>query len=73
MPVKWLILLLCISPAVLNATQENDIELFEFLAMYEEGDIAFIDAEMDDKYESAEFKNEQSLTNQNVTKSESDE
>ena len=73
MPVKWLILFLCISPAVLYATQENDIELFEFLAMYEEGDNVFLDAEMDDKYESAEFKNEKYLTKKNVTKSESDE
>ena len=64
--VKWLIVLLCFSPVVLLANQENDMELFEFLAVYEQSDNVFIDAEMDNK-------NEQDLTNQNIVKSESDE
>ena len=73
MPAKWLIFFLLFSPVVLFAKQENDIELFEFLAMYEQSDDVFIDAEMDDKYETAEVTTEQNLTNEDVTKSESDE
>lgn len=73
MPAKWLIFFLMFSPVVLFAKQENDIELFEFLAMYEQSDDVFIDAEMDDKYEISEIKDDESLTNQKVTKSESDE
>ena len=61
------------SPVVLYAKQENDIELFEFLAMYEQSDDVFIDAEMNDQYETAEVTTEQSLTNDDVTKSEPDE
>lgn len=49
MPVKWLVVLLWLSPLVLFASQEDDMELFEFLALYEESDNVFIDAEMDDK------------------------
>ena len=49
MLAKWLIILIVISPVALYATQENDMELFEFLAMYEENDNVYIDAEMDDK------------------------
>lgn len=66
-------MLLFLSPVALYAIQENDIELFEFLAMYEQSDNIFIDAEMDDKYEVAEVTDETNLTNKNVTKSESDE
>ena len=73
MPAKWLIFFLLFSPVALYAKQENDIELYEFLAMYEQSDDVFIDAEMDDKYETAEFTTEQSLTNEDVTKSGSDE
>lgn len=55
MPVKFLILFLCFSPVVLMAkqdlVQEQDLELFEFLALYEKDDAVFIDAEMDDKTE----------------------
>ena len=46
---------------------EQDLELFEFLAMYEKKDDVFIDAEMDDKTEIKE------LTNQQVNMSESNE
>ncbi|MCW8901847.1 MAG: hypothetical protein OQK75_08105 [Gammaproteobacteria bacterium] len=73
MPAKWLIILLMFSPFALLANEENDIELFEFLAIYEQSDDVFIDAEMENKYETTEFTSEQNLMNQKVTKSESDE
>ena len=62
------------TPAVLLAKQEqevspaeNDLELFEFLAMYDKNDIAFIDAEIEDKTEVGK------ITSQQVETSESDE
>ncbi len=58
-----------ISPVALYATQENDMELFEFLAMYDENDNVFIDAEIDDN----ENLSEQNLTSQKVSKSDADE
>ena len=64
MLVKWLSVILIFSPVVLFANDENDMELFEFLAMYEQNDYVFIDDEI---------KNEQNLTIQKVTKSEVDE
>lgn len=73
MRVRLLILFLCFSPALLSAKQdkeqtvEQDLELFEFLAMYEKKDDVFIDAEMDDKTETKE------LTNQQVNMSGSNE
>jgi len=74
MPAKFLILFLCLTPAVLLAKQEqevspaeNDLELFEFLAMYDKNDIAFIDAEIEDKTEVGK------ITSQQVETSESDE
>ena len=73
MPVKWLIILLSFSPVILFAQQENDIELFEFIAMYEQDDNIFIDAEMDDKDGTAEVENNKSLAIDKMTKSESDE
>ncbi len=73
MPVKWLIILLCITPVALFANQENDMELFEFLALYEENDNVFIDSEMDDKNEDVVINEKENLTSQKVTKSESDE
>ena len=78
MPAKWLAAMLFIVPALLVAKQEEDLDLFEFLAMYEQKDEVFIDAEMDDKYEAAENINElnftkQNFTKQNISKSESDE
>ena len=62
-----------ISPVALYATQENDLELFEFLAMYEENDNVFIDAEMDDKSVNNESTKEQNLTSQKVSTSDSNE
>lgn len=73
MPVKWLTALFLLFPVILFANQENDLELFEFLALYEESDNIFIDAEMADKNESIEVNYKQNKTNQRVTKSESDE
>ncbi len=70
MPARFLIMLLCFSPGLLFAKQEyyeQDLELFEFLAMYEKNDAIFIDSEIDDKTES------ENLTNQHVNTSESDE
>lgn len=68
MPVRFLILCLFFSPGLLYAKQElveEDLELFEFLAMYEEDDAIFIDAEMDEKIDV--------LTNEIIKTSESDE
>lgn len=73
MTAKWLIFFSFLSPIILYAVQEDDIELFEFLATYEQSDNVFIDAEIDDKYEVAKVTNEENLINQNITKSESDE
>ncbi len=73
MPAKWLAALLWLSPLILFANQEDDMELFDFLALYDENDNVFIDAEIDDKNESTEFNNKQNVTGQHVTKSESDE
>jgi len=74
MQAKFLILFLCLAPAVLLAKQEqdvssaeNDLELFEFLAMYDKNDVAFIDAEIEDKTEVGK------ITRQQVETSESDE
>ncbi|MCK4863881.1 MAG: hypothetical protein KAT06_00505 [Gammaproteobacteria bacterium] len=69
MLAKWLIIFIMISPVALYATQENDMELFEFLAMYDENDNVFIDAEIDDN----ENLSEQNLTSQKVSKSDADE
>ena len=70
--------LLLIFPAMLYAKQEEDIELFEFLAMYDQSDNAFIDAEMDERIETVNANTEDNLTSPNLTnheviKSESDE
>ncbi len=74
MPAKYLILFLFLSPVASFAQQEqdeplieNDLELFEFLAMYDKNDIAFIDDEIEDKNEM------KTLTSQQVKTSESDE
>lgn len=71
MPAKWVIIFLCLTPVALLANQENDMELFEFLAMYEENDNVFIDSEIDDKNENV-VMNENSK-NQKVIKSDSNE
>ncbi len=62
-----------ISPVALYATQENDLELFEFLAMYEENDNVFIDAEIDDKSVNNENTKEKNLTSKKVSTSDSNE
>jgi len=73
MPAKRLVALMLFIPALLYAEQEDDAELFEFLAMFDQSDNVFIDAEMDDKYVTAKVTTEENLTNQKVTKSGSDE
>ena len=70
MLVRLLTLLICFSPNILLAKQEQseiDLELFEFLAMYEKDDVVFIDSEIEGKNEM------QKLTNQKVKMSESDD
>ncbi len=69
MRAKWLIIFIMFSPVALYATQENDLELFEFLAMYDENDNVFIDAEIDDN----ENIRKQNLTSEKVSKSDADE
>ena len=73
MLARGMILIILLSPIALYANQENDLELFEFLAMYEENDNVFIDAEMDDKSMSNENIKEQNLTSQKVSVSDSNE
>ena len=73
MPVKRLATLLLIFPAMVYAVQEEDIDLFEFLAMYDQSDSAFIDAEMDERIDTVNADAEDNLTSQDVMKSESDE
>lgn len=73
MPAKWVIIFLCLAPVALFANQENDMELFEFLAMYEENDNVFIDSEIDNKNENVVMNIKENPTNQKVIKSESDE
>ncbi len=73
MPVKWLIALLLVFPALLYANQEEDMELFEFLAMYDQDDSAFIDSEMDERIEPNNTSMEDSLTTQEGMMSEPDE
>ena len=72
-PAKSLITLILILPAILYADQEADMELFDFLAMYDQSDNVFIDAEMDERIETAEADKEADLANQKVMKSKSDE
>lgn len=73
MLARGMILIILLSPIALYANQENDLELFEFLAMYEENDNVFIDAEMDDKSMSNENIKEKNLTSQKVSVSDSNE
>ena len=67
MPVKWLATLLLILPVALYAQQEDDIELFEFLALYDQDDNAFIDAEMDERIETANASTEDNLSNRDLS------
>jgi len=64
MLAKWLSVILLFLPMTLLASEENDMELFEFLATYEQDDNVFIDNEI---------KNEENFASQKVVKSESDE
>jgi len=73
MQAKWIVLVLLLFPVALYANQESDLELFEFLAMYDEKDNIFIDAEIDDKDTSNLNTSSESLTNHKVSKSDSDE
>ena len=72
-PVKWFVLLLLVFPVILYASQEEDMELFEFLAMYDQSDSEFIDAEMDERINTAKANTDDNLSNQDVIKSEADE
>ena len=53
MPARLLMVFLLLSPAMLLAKQSNEVkqemELFEFLAMFEEKDEVYIDAEINDE------------------------
>lgn len=69
MLARYLVIVFLMTPIVLNAkqeaTEELDIELFEFLAMYDEQDTFFIDEEIE--------KKEKLSSNDAVDKSDSDE
>jgi len=74
MPVRLLIFLLCFMPSFLFAQQEqnnlsleHDLELFEFLAMYDKEGEVFIDSEIENKSGVA------TVINQQDKMSESDE
>lgn len=73
MRARFLVLFIFGLPCALFAEQgmqkllEQDLELFEFIAMYEKEDAIFIDAEIEDK-NGSEYK-----MNQHSKKSESDE
>lgn len=53
MPVRFLMLCFLISPIIVYAEQNNnaeeDLELFEFLALFDEKDNDYIDTEMSDE------------------------
>ena len=73
MPVRLIMVLLLLSPSVLIAKQgdeaEQDMELFEFLALFEQKDEIYIDEEIND----IESKDETDTTSPKAVKSESDE
>lgn len=73
MPAKWLITLLLVFPALLFASQEEDMELFEFLAMYDQNDNAFIDAEIEQRIENKKTSTDVNEIDLEVPKSVSDE
>lgn len=77
MPDRSLIFLLCFFSNMVFAGDkeksqdslvEHDLELFEFLAMYEKDDGVFIDAEIDERTVMVE-----KITNQHVNTSDSNE
>ena len=73
MLVRLWILFLLLSPALALAgladEKKQDLELFEFLAMFDQKDGLYLDAEMDD----AKTNVQQRVKNSKVTKSESNE
>ena len=73
MPVRYLILLLSLSSTAINAEQrandEQEIDIFEFLAMFEQQDDDYLDSEIFD----AEVYNKQHSLNEQTEKSMSDE
>ena len=73
MLVRLWILFLLLSPALALADladeKKQDLELFEFLAMFDQKDGLYLDAEMDD----AKTIVQQRVKNSKVTKSESNE
>ena len=73
MLVRLWILFLLLSPALalagLEDEKKQDLELFEFLAMFDQKDGLYLDAEMDD----AKTIVQQRVKNSKVTKSESNE
>lgn len=73
MSVRLLLFILLSSPVLIFASQadnkEQDLEMFEFLAMFDQKDNAYLDAEMDD----VNKNNLQSEVTPTVTKSKSNE
>lgn len=73
MSVRMLIFILLSSPALIYAGQDDnkaqDLDIFEFLAMFDQNDSVYIDSEMDDSKKNVQ-QNETSTT---VTKSKSNE
>lgn len=76
MPARFLVMVMLLSAFGLFAKQvsanEQDTELFEFLAMYDQNDEIFIDSEIDEKINEPVTKQDK-VKNLNDTKSESDE
>ncbi len=74
MPARWLFILLSLLFAPLYAAEqennEQDLDLFEFLAMYDQQDRAYIETEMDD---GAGDRAQQDLTGQNLKTSNTHE
>ena len=72
MPARWIVFLLCFLPAIVYTAQESDMDLFEFLATYEEKDNDLIDDEMDNS-KPVKVTDKQDITRQKETKSEANE
>ena len=74
MPARGLFILLSLLTVPLYAAQqessEQDLELFEFLAMYDQEDRAYIETEMDD---GAGDRTQQDITEQNLKTSNTHE
>lgn len=76
MPARVLLLFMLLLPFSLITkpayAKEQDMELFEFLAMYDQNDEIFIDSEIDEKVNETVSKQD-NVTSINDIKSESDE